>query len=432
MRRARKMLLGCAGVVVALLLGGCVSHRVYHCPSQAGSTNAPNHSFACIELDELGELWRPDQITEATSKIRQQSGKAKPVLLVIFVHGWKHNASTNDANYQSFVKFTEKLAEKPGEPGIFNPVAQNFHLMGVYIGWRGSVTSVPFVEHLTFWSRRNAAVRAAGTSATESIFTLIAAAREHPNSKVVLIGHSMGALLVEKAVTQAMVGSMIMQGTLENEATSRPPADLTLLVNSAAESTQAKQFIQMLKRRGRPPGTGPEQPLIISVTSVGDNATRVAFPWSMTLGSLTRQFRDYDSYTNTCPCPDAFPGSQRYYYVRTAGHNSRLWSHQVKEVGAIREAHENRTIRPEQTDLWENLGRQGRWQFRVGSKIYEILPVENSPNDTPYWVMQVPKGILKDHGGIFKNSFWGFAGALFRLTDTQRPESQGRGYLQKL
>jgi hypothetical protein len=104
----------------------------------------------------------------------------------------------------------------------------------------------------------------------------------------------------------------------------------------------------------------------------------------------------------------------------------------VKEVGAIQQAYENPDIRPEQTDLWENLGRPGGWQFRVGSKIYEILPVENSPNDTPYWVMQVPKGILKDHGGIFKNSFWGFAGALFRLADTQRPEAQGRGYLQKL
>ena len=76
-------------------------------------------------------------------------------------------------------------------------------------------------------------------------------------------------------------------------------ADLIFLVNPAAKSIQAKQFVEFLDRnkiklyRVDQDGKRYERPLIVSVTSRGDIATRLAFPAALYLRSIFGNFRQY-------------------------------------------------------------------------------------------------------------------------------------------
>ena len=67
-----------------------------------------------------------------------------------------------------------------------------------------------------------------------------------PKSRVGLIGHSFGGLLVEAVMTQAMA-AMIFSGA---QAQADFPADLVVLINPASEAVHAKEFIDLLARDG--------------------------------------------------------------------------------------------------------------------------------------------------------------------------------------
>src|SRR5262249_43136960 len=134
-------------------------------------------------------------------------------------------------------------------------------IVGVYIGWRGQTVAFPkgldpgkpltwwrapklLPYGITFWDRKNTAARVAGVSCTEAILSLTAVAKmryltdaelmafpQKPTnlvhtvdkSKVIIIGHSFGGLIVERAVTQALLGGWLMsasreQGNIEEKA----------------------------------------------------------------------------------------------------------------------------------------------------------------------------------------------------------------------
>ena len=137
----------------------------------------------------------------------------------------------------------------------------------------------------TFWGRKNdAGHRVSGTCATEAIFSLAKAAREqNPNSKVVMIGHSFGALVMERSVAQGLIGALMFQeGKRGGNQDVVLPADLVLLLNSAAESIYAKEMIDFFRANPqentvREGFIGPNRPLIVSVTSHADWYTGVLF-----------------------------------------------------------------------------------------------------------------------------------------------------------
>src|SRR4029077_5384174 len=115
------------------------------------------------------------------------------------------------------------------------------------------------------------------------------------------------------------------------------PADLVLLINPAASSIHAREFISMLGRMPVASDTNDSSnatggvfnhrhPLIISATSKGDWATGDLFPFGMWFAGLPKAFRVYD--TN-----DVFTGKQFYFYRTTPGHNQLLLSHEIEVRG---------------------------------------------------------------------------------------------------
>jgi hypothetical protein len=169
----------------------------------------------------------------------------------------------------------------------------------------------------------------AGTPVTETIFELIRQARKaHPaRSKCVVIGHSFGALVLEKVMAQAIAGGVLAQDVQSGGQSFDAPADLILLVNSAAKSIYAKELSDMFARIGHRDSVNPSRPLLISITSESDSATGGGwFPRGTFLPNLFAHRRyHWDTRYGTA----SHDVDQHQYLTKTPGNNPRRFTHRV-------------------------------------------------------------------------------------------------------
>jgi hypothetical protein len=221
------ILASCLGLLCLL---GCAEHRPYvqaQLPPFPASDTNHNCIHSIIEFDDQGELWDRRQLTATLSAIEQLTNR--PVVLLVYMHGWKHNAISSNA--MAFHQFSSEFGEAlPGTPGM-----TNFSVVSVYLAWRGRVLqSRSKFENFSFYNRLTAAVRVGGLSCTEALFSLIGAVRNNDyvrsgsgdhsvlsfseQSKVFIIGHSMGGLIVEEALTKPLLGAILANGPKEREA----------------------------------------------------------------------------------------------------------------------------------------------------------------------------------------------------------------------
>ncbi len=412
-------------------------------------TVALNHEYdlSYIEFDEKGDYWDRRQLGWTVQEIKKVA-QTKDLVLVVYVHGWQNDASTlRGHDVGKFHCLLQHLADVDERKHRF---------FGVYIGWRGKSVpggdgvfqekSVPdliakaifFVPHeLSFFGRKDAATRVAGLPVTEAIFQSVAAARNGTQvsghrSRTILIGHSFGALVLEKAMAQALAAKVISEAGMFSA-----PADFVVLLNSAGESIYAKEMIDMLRRRDRSlKGSGTdeisaEHPLIVSITSKADSATGMIFPIGTSLSNALGLFRKYewdekygDSSHNV---------SQREYFTHTPGHNDRLISYEAKAIeGSPREPIYEETdacpgemLQAFERNLNEPLtGPKGQVRFVTVTPSGEETKWELEPKvvdhlQTPYWIVSVPKEIIRDHSDIFNENAIALMARLFRVSNPQ-------------
>jgi hypothetical protein len=242
-------------------------------------------------------------------------------------------------------------------------------VIGLYVGWRGRTYSLPILIDASFWNRRVAAHRVASMRLVEVLYRTAQEAAKASDSKCVLVGHSMGGLVLEKTIGPAVVAElMAAQGATGSLS---PDYDLVVSANPSIEALYSKQLIDILKRSGvrlvvedhlgnRSDASGP---LLVSLTSEADAVTRVMFPLAMKINSLFVRYRHSRD-------PDA-PG-QRRLGIHTAGWVPYLHSHRVEVDDRRVTFHEI----------------PGRW------------------NDTPFWVFQVPEKVSASHNDI-DGPLWG-------------------------
>lgn len=198
-----------------------------------------NSLLSVLEFDDQGEMWDRNQLLGTLAAIENYKRQGHPVTLVVFVHGWKHDASDYSLNLTQFRSFVTNFATYFSEQEGTNTARGSERVVvGVYLAWRGNTyehnSSVmraimwPF-KQLSFYSRKSAATRVADVACTEAILSLSATVRmdvqtdtslqnqantkARDDSKVIIIGHSMGGLIVERAVSQAMLGGMLINAS---------------------------------------------------------------------------------------------------------------------------------------------------------------------------------------------------------------------------
>lgn len=413
-RRARLALL-----IVWLLFVACSANRMHR---PVSVEEHPDYSIAFVEFDDQGELWAPAQLDSALALLEDRGRSGTGVAVVLFVHGWNSSAAESEEREGkgTVYQFRELLtrlrrSHQRRYPGVDIPV------VGVYLGWRGEVSTVPLVRQLSFYNRRGAAERISGSSATEAIYRLLTAARANPMARSVLIGHSFGSMILERALAQAVVSALLAAPGEELVF----PADLVVLLNPAGSAIQTKQLVDILARnrlktyRVDEEGRRYERPLLLSFTSEADKATRVFFPLGMGLKAVNKKFRPYGSeYCSPI-------SKQRWLYSHTPGHTPALFSHQMSvgpKVGhrpteSAQESPEE--VAPRFEADYDPQTQQMAFSFDGEDHRFTIRRKPRALNDTPYWIMQVPAEMIPNHSAVFSQDTFalaeaalGFSGAM--------------------
>lgn len=426
--------------------------------------------FATIELDEFGFLWNPNQLANAVDAIdraNQQAG-ARGAIVVTYVHGWHNNAcSDNRRDFkENFIKplAYDEWRRTDGDP---RPI------VAIYIAWRGGKYKSWF-DYLpsSYYDRDKVASRIAPGSGTYTLLSIMKEARQgHPTTRSIVIGHSLGGLLVEHALVPAIETSMIDR--VGKETTSWVPLiDLVITINPAVSALDAQRlkdtFALSSWRRSEWPsrfahGEGPWHPLIVNLTSEGDWATSSIMHAAKILGTLD------DNYGNVTSDVDdlrqVYGRKERVLNRYAPGFDCELLTHlvQMNEEPIAPKKKEPRDHpkdacnaleeEPDKDDPHQGHGtheaiacdaadhevrvddlkwsvapgatacptgkkhREGdpRACFRVGGQQFRFLQLGSQADY--YWIARVPESVIPNHSKIFTPESYHLMRGLLSMTE---------------
>ena len=306
------------------------------------------------------------------------------VVVLLFVHGWNHSAEWNDSNLTSFREVLLSLSLREAERYDGGEEAGR-RILGIYVGWRGLITRSRLIQTLfTFGGRYRAARRIGRSSPLQTSVARIIETTKSLNevSPVVLVGHSLGAMMLESALASVL-------DPRSSAGTSGPVRfpDLVLFLNSAAEAGVARQIQSHIKvrkprlRRIEHEGTSFDGPLFISVASESDFVTKYVFR----LGKLRK----------------------------TDGNSKELFTHRLERYRA-----------PVVCRAWAGPSFGQQWHClrppgTDGGKLridIDLPPEDGSPEmqgedhvrfrltqekEGPFWIFQMPREIGDGHNDIF-------------------------------
>ena len=266
---------------------------------------------------------------------------------------------------------------------------------------------MPLLTELTFYSRKSAAERLANNfDCFDAISSIAEAARGHHSRSAqytILIGHSFGGLVVERAVAHALDEKMHGR----NAKGAEMPADLTLVWNPASDSILSRQIMAALDQWQ----TANTRPLFVSLTSTADWATGTIFPFATTLASTTKAFPEV-----------ADPGtkkaeSERSYFTSTPGHKQELINHELEPSSfSLRSTNGLNAL---QLNLSHNLG--GDVVALPGTGGVQLWQIKHRTGpDVPYWNIQVDKRIITSHGDVWNDKTEALLAGLFRIANPLR------------
>lgn len=394
-----------------------------------------------VEFDDQGALHDRARTRQALDLLRERT-RQRATLLVLFAHGWKHNAEVGDENVRDFqallVKLRANLAAYEAEHQI--PPERRRQVEGVYLGWRGLSTKWEPGKELTFW-RRKATAHRIGTDGAIEIISELSALRSQPAANggrhaLVIAGHSFGGALVYNATEHLLMRELVeaqqcvpaagagepqlkiapfsntrvesAEGVALQEDACKPVpasvADMVILVNPAFENTR---YDPLEARSRQIPFARGQMPILAVFMSEKDKATRYAFPAGRFFSTLTNNYADQ---------------GQRKRDLVALGHLKEKWTHTLdvpdrtrqllgiqslmgmKTLGQIADA-----IRPNYPG-WDDFicGNANTWSLDgVELKRYADSTPAPDPH-SPYMVVRVKGKLVNGHSKIWGEAFNGF------------------------
>jgi hypothetical protein len=327
---------------------------------------------AFIEFDEDGQLYDAAQVAAARKLIEVEKARAKngKIITVLYVHGWKNNAAEAPpgGKPKDVEKFQGALFElgsraqaaaaAAATPGAPRP--ETVPVVGIYIAWRGKTLMGPsWFTFTSLWSRRNTANNIGdGRDLGPTIQGFIDLSnKDNDNSRVLLVGHSFGARVLEHAIESKQV--TLFDGD-PAAGPVRPRVDLVLYVNSANDSRLSMGHIQALQGTGikvhhpefTPAKCDPstdegkaldpdsrrricgDYALLVAISSTGDSATKYLLPAANTING-DRLVPELQKSLPPLPTGTTFldpPPSAGKVRKTAAGHFSFLQSHVAHSI----------------------------------------------------------------------------------------------------
>ena len=444
-------------------------------------TPEPIH-VAVVEFDDNGIYVDKRQIERAeTCILDARRENLNGAVVVVFVHGWHHDASwridTNegDDHFKRFRKILNGLAVRelerwtPGGDSSF-PAVDSRTVVGIYIGWDGDpnwcCSRRRGLTHLSFFNRYDAASKISkGPDIRETIRRIHESSKKPLERKpgdarpiradcpLILIGHSMGALILESAFLaltkdeehpflryqQESVDNGYVEIRHDNDRVSFP--DLLLALNSAADSAIAREIRQALEdlkltKTISADDIGYSPPLFISLTSTADIDTK----WTWRLAQLL-DFRKLSLRRDgKLMSPLAV---LRDRWRKTDGHDHSLATHTFRRLQRkVPCEAKNKII--DFGQFWHCLrlpcplssatptfyidlpsGKAGEEADRRDHDRYELKPKDEGDREHLMWLFQVPPEVIEDHNDIFNSTSSLLIMALLQISGSVMSLAQG-------
>ncbi len=350
-------------------------HQTFH----GFMTGAP-YQLAIVEFDDQGRCYDRGQMDGIANAIEALMEAETDVVFLVFVHGWQHDARTDDPNLSAFrVLLSETVAH---ERATTAPGATPRAVLGVFVGWRGlsEFGLGPAIADATFWGRQAAGQRVATGSARE-LFGRLRHYRNHRLDRqgsplLVIAGHSFGGMIVYSALSQSLI-----------EAASAPAgelvprfADLVLLVNPAIEGARFLPIHDLVDGNAFRQRATAQLPVFICAQAENDQPVGTWFPVGNVAHGLT----------------EATIGTLEKECVTHA-------------IGFVPSFRTHRLGGP------------------VGDDPFNLSPPETAQNN-PFWVVGATPEVIDGHGGIWQKPFLLFlASIVFRhVQASKRPAARVR------
>ena len=336
--------------------------------------------------------------------------------LVVFIHGWHHNAEARDANVSDFRLLLRDLAIAERGRKLSEPAApvQGPRVVGVYVGWRGESITVPGLRQATFWERKKTAERVAQGSVRE-FFARMDFLRDRSrdthgkrNVRMLTIGHSFGGLITFESLSSEFIRAAVR--STGDDYVSRL-GDLVVLVNPALEGAR---YEPLMVAGQRMTGVKPDQlPVAIVATSIADDATGILFPLARRVSTIF----------------ETTPGAEGDAIVKAVGHNERYTTHRLtvcdKDDAActsacrVPRAQTRQTTAEVRQKLAQDIGDEYRLMRGIGQRgfggteyLCDELKLESTanwvPKANPFWVVSTTSDVMSNHNDIFNARFVAF------------------------
>jgi pimeloyl-ACP methyl ester carboxylesterase len=384
--------------------------------------------LAYIEIDEQGAFQDRGQVERALALV---GAAARAKYVVVFVHGWFHNAGPSDTNVQRFKCTLNNLQNIEGNA--------EEDIIGIYVGWRGESWTIPGVQYGTFWDRKNASEEIGRGSLVEFLTRLERAAKPQADSpnKLMVVGHSFGASVVFNSIGQILLERFLLDAEklLAERRTPAPGVaprngaakqvhpqskpglisgygDLVILINPAIEATRIVPFFGSLNEytnRTVDLFVDAQPPRLVILSSEGDWATRKTFPTARVFSTLLESYQDRPLRT---PYGQELAMRERYLDRQTMGNVEELQTHEplkrpksgtwdgrcppfdrdwLSLAVAERRAEQQRNGNSDSGDGWSHTFE--------GTGITLTHRGVTTPTN-PLWIMAVDSKILSGHSAI--------------------------------
>jgi hypothetical protein len=352
----------------------------------------------CELTDVLYELnWDSHRDSRPTPR---PDAKSLPKFVVFYVHGWKHSASNDDPDLISFKQLVGQLA---------NANTGKKQVLGVYLSWNAKSKVPPFnwfpFDNLTFWSKQRIADRIAQSGVTTKIVSAIGSVMSTGDTaanQFITIGHSFGARILFSATNQSFIYDTQMAHPGYNGGVYKRIkgiANAVILLNPAFEA--ARYTALAATTRADEHFAEDQLPLLLSISSTGDWATKITFPLSQLLS-----------------------------FFRSAPEITTLGNYTEHQTHSLSAAASSACGSPSSNDLSEKFIMKGLCLVRDD-------PPRNREHirhpRNPFLVAQTTSEIVKDHNDIWNSTFSGWLFAYVnelgnqhrpRLLDKGLPEEQ--------
>jgi dienelactone hydrolase len=252
-------------------------HQTFH-----GFMTGVPYELAIVEFDDQGRCYDRGQMDAVAKRIDALAPDAEQpgqdVILVVFAHGWKHDARSDDENLSAFrilLKETVDYEKDHVSLGVApRPV------LGVFVGWRGlsDYGLGDVVADATFRGRQEAGQRVAVGSVRELFGRLRhyrnRQLKNNGNPLLVIVGHSFGGMIVFSALAQ----SLIQAASAPVGGVTPEFADLVLLVNPAIEAARFIPVYDLVTSAAFRARTTKQLPVFICAQAENDLPVGMVFP----------------------------------------------------------------------------------------------------------------------------------------------------------